>query len=332
MEPYLAEIFLGLVGLSVFVYAVLDGFDLGVGILLPMHSDDLAHRDQFIASIGPFWDANETWLVLAVGLLLIAFPEAHNTVLRELYLPATLMLIGIIMRGVAFDFRAKALTTHRLAWDRVFKIGSILTALTQGYMLGRYVLGFADGLAAQLFSALSAVCVMGAYAFIGGAWLVMKTEGQLQLRCASITRKTAWAAALGIAAVSIVNPLISVNVAERWMSFPAVILLLPVPLVITSVFIVVDRYLVGMPHYKDFGCWIPFVSAALVFLMAFCGLAYSYFPYIIPGQLTAAEAASAPESLMFILVGALVVVPVILLYTFFSYRVFWGKVGELRYY
>ena len=332
MEAYLAEIFLGLVGLAVFVYAVLDGFDLGVGILLPMHSDDRADRDQFIASIGPFWDANETWLVLAIGLLLIAFPEAHNTVLRELYLPATLMLIGIIMRGVAFDFRAKALTTHQLAWDRVFKAGSILTALTQGYMLGRYVLGFDSGLAAQLFSLLSALCVMGAYAFIGGAWLVMKTEGDLQLSSAAITRKAAWATALGIAAVSIVNPLISADVAQRWMSFPSVILLLPIPLVITAVFLVVDRYLAGMPHHKDFGCWIPFVSASLIFLLAFCGLAYSYFPYIIPGQLTANEAASAPESLMFILAGALVVVPVILLYTYFSYRVFWGKVGELRYY
>lgn len=332
MEAYLAEIFLGLVGLAVFVYAVLDGFDLGVGILLPMHSDDRAKRDQFIASIGPFWDANETWLVLAIGLLLIAFPEAHNTVLRELYLPATLMLIGIIMRGVAFDFRAKALTTHQLAWDRVFKAGSILTALTQGYMLGRYVLGFDSGLAAQLFSLLSALCVMGAYAFIGGAWLVMKTEGDLQLSSAAITRKAAWATALGIAAVSIVNPLISADVAQRWMSFPSVILLLPIPLVITAVFLVVDRYLAGMPHHKDFGCWIPFVSASLIFLLAFCGLAYSYFPYIIPGQLTANEAASAPESLMFILAGALVVVPVILLYTYFSYRVFWGKVGELRYY
>lgn len=332
MENYLPEIFLGLMALAVFVYAVLDGFDLGVGILLPMGEADLAHRDQFIASIGPFWDANETWLVLAIGLLLIAFPEAHNTVLRELYLPATLMLIGIIMRGVAFDFRAKALTTHRLAWDRVFKVGSILTALTQGYMLGRYVLGFADGVAAQAFSLISAVCVMGAYAFIGGAWLVMKTEGELQQRSAMITRRCAWAAAVGIGAVSIINPLISTEVAARWSSFPAMILLLPIPLVIAAVFMVVDRYLAGMPHPNDFGCWIPFVSATIIFLMAFCGLGYSYFPFIIPGELTAAQAASAPESLMFILVGALVVVPIILVYTFFSYRVFWGKVGELRYY
>jgi len=329
---HLPEIFLGLIGLAIFLYAILDGFDLGVGLLLPMQEEALEDRNRMIASVGPFWDANETWLVLAIGLLLIAFPDAYNQVLRELYLPATLMLIGLIMRGVAFDFRAKALTTHRLLWDRVFKIGSFITAMTQGYMLGLYVLGFENGWSAQIFALLSAVCVSAAYAFIGGAWLVMKTEGELQARVARLSRRAAWLAALGIACVSLINPMVSSNIADKWLSFPEVILLFPIPVVTVALFIVVDRYLKSVPHSNDFGCWIPFVCAAAVFLLSFCGLAYSFFPDIVPGKLSAADAASATESLQFILIGAVIVVPIILLYTLFSYRVFWGKVGELHYY
>ncbi len=331
-QEYLPLIFMGLIGVAVFAYAVLDGYDLGVGILLPLDENKQDHRDQMIASIGPFWDANETWLVLAVGLILIAFPEAHNIILRELYLPAAFMLIGLILRGVAFDFRAKAITNHRLLWDKVFKFGSILTALTQGYMLGRYVLGFEPGLGPQIFAALSALCVMAAYAMIGGAWLVMKTEGELQKASANISRRAGYFAALGIFAVSIINPLISERVAEKWLVFPQIILLFPIPLLCVVLFTVVDRYLKHVPHHKDFGCWIPFVSSAFIFFICLQALAYSFYPYVVPGLITAEEAASAPESLEFILVGALIVVPVILAYTLFSYRVFWGKVGELRYY
>ncbi|WP_317930282.1 cytochrome d ubiquinol oxidase subunit II [Halioxenophilus sp. WMMB6] len=331
-DAMLPTIFMGLIGIAIFAYAVLDGYDLGVGILLPTKPNRQEQRDQMIASIGPFWDANETWLVLAVGLLLIAFPAAHNVILRELYLPATTMLIGLIVRGVAFDFRAKAITSHRLLWDRAFKVGSLLTALTQGYMLGRYVLGFSQAPEAYGFALLSSLCVTASYAFIGGAWLVMKTEAELQSWVARATRRAAWLAALGILAVSLVNPLVSSEVFQRWFSFPAAILLMPLPLVCVGLFIVMDRYLAHMPHHQDFGCWIPFVVAVTVFFLCFSGLAYSFYPYVIPGQLTAMAAASAPESLRFILAGALVVVPIILIYTAFSYRVFWGKVGELRYY
>ena len=183
MDAYwLAIIFIGLMGLSVLVYAILDGYDLGVGILLPMGEADEAQRDTMIASIGPFWDANETWLVLAVGIMLIAFPAAHSVVLFHLYIPVAIMLIGLMMRGVAFDFRAKAALDHKLAWDRTFKAGSLLTTLAQGYMLGLYVMGFEASLSAHWFALLSGLGVTLAYSYIGAAWLIMKTEGELQKR------------------------------------------------------------------------------------------------------------------------------------------------------
>lgn len=327
----LPVIFLGLIGLAVLLYAMLDGYDLGVGIVLPLGESHAEDRDQMIASIGPFWDANETWLVLAVGLLLVAFPEALNLILHELYLPATLLLVALILRGVSFDFRAKALTAHRGAWDICFKLGSLTAALAQGYMLGRYVVGFEPGYAATAFACLSALCVTAAYAFIGGAWLVMKTEGDLQRRAAYWARRGAWLAAAGILAVSLVNPLIDPTIYKKWFSLPQAITLFPIPLVTAVLFIFNDRYLRGVPHSNDFGCWIPFVSAALIFFLAFQGLAYSFYPYVVPHTLTVWEAASAEDSLLFIFYGAAFVVPLILLYTAFSYRVFWGKVRSLRY-
>src|SRR5690606_8353634 len=211
---WLAIIFIGLMGLAVLIYAVLDGYELGVGILLP--ADDENQRDTMIASIGPFWDANETWLVLGVGVLLIAFPSAHSLVLYHLYLPVTLMLAGLILRGVSFDFRAKALPDHKDFWDKIFKTGSLLASLAQGYMLGMFVMGFDSTPQAFAFALLSAVCVTAGFSFIGAAWLVMKTEGDLQLRAARWTRVCGWLTALGIVAVSIVNPLISNNIFERW--------------------------------------------------------------------------------------------------------------------
>lgn len=331
-HEWLPIIFMGLIGVAVFCYAILDGYDLGVGILLPLGESNQSQRDQMIASIGPFWDANETWLVLAVGLILIAFPEAHNIILRELYLPAAFMLIGLILRGVAFDFRAKAITSHRQRWDKAFKAGSILTALMQGYMLGRYVLGFDSGFGAVAFAIISALCVTAAYAYIGGAWLVMKTELDLQRAVAKIARRAGWLTALGICLISIVNPMVSERVADKWLNFPQIIILFPIPIVCASLLLVNDRYLKNVPFQNDFGCWIPFISTAIIFFVCLQALAYSFYPYVVPGIITAQEAASAPESLAFILIGALFVVPCIVAYTIFSYWVFWGKVGELKYY
>lgn len=327
---WLPIIFAALMGLAFLIYAILDGYDLGVGMLLPAGSE--ADRDTMIASIGPFWDANETWLVLAVGILLIAFPVAHGIILGALYLPVALMLAGLILRGVAFDFRAKAPTTQKPSWDLAFKAGSVITSLAQGYMLGRYVTGFHDGGAAQGFALLSAVCVAAAYSFIGASWLVMKAHGALQIRAVGWARISLQLTALGIVAVSIVNPLVSPAVLERWLSTPAVFFMAPVPLLTAAALWVAARYLACFPHADDSGCWQPFACAVLTFVLCFAGLAYSFFPRIFPGGMNLWEAASAPASLRFVLTGAIIVLPVIIAYTIYAYRVFWGKSTELRYY
>lgn len=327
---WLPVIFIGLMGLAIFIYAILDGYDLGVGILLPKDSE--AQRDTMIASIGPFWDANETWLVLGIGILLIAFPSAHSLILFNLYLPVAVMLIGLILRGVAFDFRAKAPEDHKALWDMTFKIGSLLATLAQGYMLGLYVMEFEQTWEAYSFAALSAVCVTAAYSFIGAAWLVMKTEGELQQRAAYWARRCGWLMALGIIAVSIVNPWVSTTIFDKWFGNSMVLILLTIPVFCFILFFIVDRYLKAFPYPNDFGCWIPFACAAMIFFLSFVGLAYSFFPYAVPNKMDIWQAASAPESLLFILYGVAIVLPTIILYTIFSYSVFWGKATQLKYY
>jgi cytochrome d ubiquinol oxidase subunit II len=331
---WLPVIFVGLMGLAFLIYAMLDGYDLGVGILLPNNSDaqSEAERDVMISSIGPFWDANETWLVLGFGLLLVAFPSAHSLILFHLYLPVTVMLAGLILRGVAFDFRAKALPDHKELWDKTFKVGSLLATLAQGYMLGMFVMGFEYTAAAFLFSALSAVCVTAGYSFIGAAWLVMKTEGDLQARSVRWARRCGWLTAVGIVAVSIVNPLISGHVFEKWFGDSLSLLLLFIPAACFIMFLMVDRYLSRFPYENDFGSWMPFIGIMIIFTLCFSALAYSFFPYVVPGEMDIWEAASAPESLWFILYGVVIVLPTIVAYTLFSYRVFWGKATELKYY
>ena len=331
-EPMtLALIFWGLLGVAVFMYALLDGYDLGVGMLL---SGPEAERDRMVASIGPFWDANETWLVLAVGILLIAFPVAHSVILRELYLPALALLVGLIMRGVSFDFRAKAISPLRPLWDNCFRWGSAIAALAQGYMLGRYVTGFTPGLMAQGFACLSALCVAAAYVYIGSAWLVMKTEGALQLRALRWLRLSGALTLLGLLFITGFNLLVRPEVASRWLQGPGLLLLVVLPLLGLVCLWWIERAVELL--YRDPAnqrrARQPFLGVVGLFLLAFAALGYSYFPYIIPGQLLAQDAASAASSLRFILWGVVIVLPMILAYTAFSYRVFWGKSEELRYY
>ena len=328
---WLPVIFIGLMGLAVLAYAILDGYDLGVGILLPMGEQDEWQRDTMIASIGPFWDANETWLVLAVGLLLIAFPAAHSLILMHLYIPVAIMLIGLIMRGVAFDFRAKAAVDHKLAWDRTFKIGSLITTLTQGYMLGQYVMGFDHSVPALLFCAISALGVTAAYSYIGAAWLVLKTEDNLQTRAVRWTRLAGRATLIGVIAVCAINPLVNPGVFDRWFTFPLVMFVLLIPALCFLGFMCNDLLLKRLPKAGDRHSGIPFAIVVGIFTLCFSGIGFSFFPEIVPGQMTIWEAASARESLQFILVGAVIVIPVILLYTAFSYHVFRGKATELHY-
>lgn len=329
---WLPVIFIGLMGFAVLMYAVLDGYDLGVGILLPPGAENEQQRDTMIASIGPFWDANETWLVLAVGLLLIAFPSAHGFILTQLYLPVSIMLLGLILRGVAFDFRAKAAIDHKATWDRIFRAGSLLTTLAQGYMLGHYVMGFEAGWHSHLFASLSALGVTTAYCYIGASWLIMKTEGDLQrraVRWAAWSGRTAFA---GVIAVSVVNPLVNPGVFARWFTYPLVMFVLLIPVLCFLAFIANELLLRRLPRPGDRLCWLPFVNVLVIFVLCFTGLAFSFYPEIVPGRIHIREAASADASLRFILVGVLVVVPLILAYTAFAYRVFHGKATALRYY
>ncbi|TWX50212.1 cytochrome d ubiquinol oxidase subunit II [Colwellia hornerae] len=329
-ENTLALIFVSLMGFSILLYAILDGYDLGVGIMLPLDQTDNA--DTMIASIGPFWDANETWLVLAIGLLLIAFPAAHSYIFKELYLPTAVLLISLVLRGVAFDFRAKAAFGHKPTWNKVFKTGSLLASLSQGYMLGMYVMGFESTVAAYFFSVLSAFGVAAAYSYIGACWLIMKTEGELQIQAVAWAKKSGLICFIGIIAVSFVNPLINPGVYEKWFTWPNTLLVLTLPIICFALFIFSLIQLKQLPKMNDKGCWRPFVAAVIIFTLCFFGLAFSFFPYIVPNKLTIWETAAAPESLSFLLWGTLIVVPVIFSYTAFSYRVFWGKVRELRYY
>ncbi len=329
---WLPVIFAALMAASILAYVVLDGFDLGVGIMLPRIAEE-PDRDRMIAAIGPFWDANETWLVLGVGLLLVAFPSAHGIILTALYLPVAVMLLGLMLRGVAFEFRAKATDDiGKRRWDRFFFLGSLVAALSQGWMLGRYVLGFAEGWAALGFAAMAAIGLVIAYAFIGATWLIWRTEGELQRRAIGWARKAIWPLAVGILLVSAVTPMVSTRIYERWFTPPEVFLLAPLPIVTASLLLGVASLLKHMPFPNDALRRLPFWGAVTLFSLFFAGLAWSFFPYVVPERLTIWQAASAPESLSLILVGAMVVLPVILAYTVLAWRIFGGKARALTYY
>ena len=327
--PYLPLIFAGVMGLSILIYVVLDGFDLGVGILFA--ATPVEHRDKMIASIGPFWDANETWLVLAIGLLLVAFPSAHGVILSALYLPVAIMLIGLIARGVAFEFRAKARAEEKWLWNRVFFAGSLVTALAQGYMLGAYVLGLEFNWTAAAFGILVAICLTATYAAIGAAWLIYKSEGELQVLAVKWLQKALGLTLVGMGAISLATPFASPRIYEKWFSVPEIITLMPLPLTTGMLFLFLFWQLRQMPDSEDRYALVPFATMTGIMVLGFAGLAYSFYPYVVPDKLTIYEAASAPESLMIILVGTLFVLPVIMGYSIFAYRVFGGKTTELRY-
>ncbi len=326
---WLPYVFAFLMGLSMIIYAVLDGYDLGVGILSQAAKDK--EKDRMIASIGPFWDANETWLVLGVGLLLVAFPAAHGVILTNLYMPVAIMLIGLIFRGIAFDFRVKAKEHYKKRWDFSFFFGSLMTSMSQGYMLGAYILGFEKGMRAILFSLLIGVCVSAGYCLIGACWMIMKCEGDLQKKAVKWAKYSIYATIAGIVLVSITTPLMSTRIFDKWFSLPEIFMLAPIP-VVTGLLVIGTLFTLNrLPTKGDSFSWLPFTLTVGIYILCFYGLAYSFFPYIVPDQLTIVEAASAPESLMIILFGALIVLPVLIGYTFVAYKVFHGKARDLRY-
>jgi cytochrome d ubiquinol oxidase subunit II len=336
MSPsgWLPLVFALVMALSMLAYVILDGYDLGVGALLDS-ADSLDQKDIMIASIGPFWDANETWLVLGVGVLLVGFPMAHGVILGALYLPVALMLVALSLRGVAFDFRVKAKTHHRPQWDKTFYVGSMLASWSQGFMLGQLITGFNQNTAGYVFSALIGFCLVFAYRLLGAGWLIMKTEGDLQLKAVQWAKNSLWLAGAGVFSISIATPWVSQRIFDKWFSFPNVLMLLPIPAMTMALFLVIGRSLSRLPtrfmQGNQYGAGVPFACTVGIFLLSFYGLAYSLFPWLVIDKLTIWQAASAPEALQVIFYGVVVVFPVIIGYTVFAYRVFWGKTTQLRY-
>lgn len=328
-EQWLPLVFAGLMGLSILIYVILDGFDLGVGVLTPLAGE--AEKDRMIASIGPFWDANETWLVMAVGLLLVAFPAAHGTILTALYLPVAIMLVGLILRGVAFEFRAKAPAPNKPLWNRAFFAGSLMTSLSQGFMLGLYIMGLDWTAATVAFGLLTAACTTAGYLFIGACWLIIKTEGDLQNKAVHWARSSLVGVLAGFIAISAASPAASPRIFEKWFSYPQMLALAPLPVMAAGITALVWWALRHLPDAADRYRHVPFIAAASLFALAFAGLAYSFYPYVVPERLTLYEAASAPESLMIILAGTVFVMPAIAGYTALAYVIFRGKARDLSY-
>jgi cytochrome d ubiquinol oxidase subunit II len=318
-----------LMGASILAYVILDGYDLGVGILMADATPE--ERDTMIASIGPFWDANETWLVLAVGLLLVAFPIAHGMILTALYLPVAVLLLALIARGVAFEFRAKVPTHQKRAWNHAFIAGSTIAALAQGFMLGMYIMGLTWTWPHVAFAILTAVCIAAGYGFVGATWLILKTEKRLQQKAVRWARLSLGLVAIGMIAVSLATPLVSPRIFEKWFRFPEIILLAPIPLMTAATFAGLSVLLGRLPARDDRWAWVPFAGAIGLFVLGFAGLAYSFWPYVVPEQITIFQAAAAPASLLIIFVGTCVVLPMIIAYSAFAYWVFRGKATALKY-
>ena len=329
MEYALPIIFVSIMGLALFLYVILDGYDLGIGLLLPLANDD--EKDTMIASIGPFWDANETWIVLGVGVLLIAFPTAHGEILTALYIPVTIMLMGLILRGAAFDFRVKAGDSKKKMWNQLFFAGSLIASMSQGWMLGSYITGISFSWINILFSFLIAIALPALYIMLGASWLLIKTEGELQEKAVGWARRCLIPMGVGFVLISVATPLVSEVIAARWFVLPNAIILLPIPLISLLTFFLVYWVLNRPDILTMLRSWVVYAAIVLLIFMATMGLAYSIFPDIIIGKLTIWEAASATDSLLFVLWGVIITLPAIFIYTFFVYKIFSGKASPLTY-
>ena len=313
---------------GVMMYVAMDGFDLGIGILFPFVGDK-DDRDVMMNTVAPVWDGNETWLVLGGAGLLAAFPLAYAVVLSAFYLPLILMLIGLIFRGVAFEFRFKASANRRWLWDQAFIGGSVIATFFQGVTLGGFIQGlpvqdgrYAGGALDWLspFSLFTGLGLIATYALLGSTWLVMKTDGPLQRRMKSLASALAWVLLVVIAVISIWTPLAHERIAARWFNWPNLLWFSPVPVLVALSMGGLWKSLRGDSHAA------PFVlTLALVFL-GYSGLGISLWPNIIPPDVSIHAAAGPPQSLGFALVGALLIIPLILMYTAWGYWVFRGKV------
>lgn len=317
-----------IIGTAIFLYVLLDGFDLGIGVLFPFAPSDKC-RDRMMNSIAPFWDGNETWLVLGGGGLFAAFPIAYSILFTAFYIPIILMLLGLILRGVAFEFRFKASKETKRIWDYTFHFGSLTAAFCQGIILGAFVEGvevdgrsFAGGAFdwATAFSIMTGIAVVFGYAMLGATWLIMKTEDVTQKWSRSVASYVLAMVAVFMGLVSICMPFLNSDVKTLWFSFPNFFLLLPIPLLTLLLFITVW---VDIHNAKRE--YRPFICSIGIFLMGYLGLAISLYPWIIPFHYTVWDAAASGPSLSLMFVGVVPLLPLILSYTAYSYYIFRGK-------
>lgn len=326
-STWLPLVWAGILGVAVSLYVLLDGFDLGIGILFPANPEE-ENRDVMMNSVAPFWDGNETWLVLGGGGLFVAFPMAYGIIMSALYLPMIIMLLALVFRGVAFEFRWVAKPNHAL-WDLAFAGGSIVASFMQGIILGGLLQGIVvrDGQFAggtfdwlSLFSLFTGVATVLGYGLLGATWLMMKTEGPVAERARDHARLLLLGVMAAVAIVSLWTPLAIPRIFDRWFSWPNLLLLAPIPL---------------LTAFAAWNCWRTiksndgtraFVSAVSLFLLGFLGLAVSNLPYIVPPSVSIWQAAAYPSSQLFMLVGVVIMLPVILGYTVFVYWTFRGKV------
>jgi cytochrome d ubiquinol oxidase subunit II len=317
-----------IIAFALMMYVVMDGFDLGIGILFPFIRDR-GDRDTMVNTVAPVWDGNETWLVLGGATLMAVFPLAYSVLLSALYIPLFFMLAGLIWRGVSFEFRFKADETHRPFWDKAFSAGSYVATFSQGVAVGAFINGFTVTGASYEggsfdwltpFSLFTGVGLLVAYALLGCTWLIMKTEGALQRRVKALARLATIVLFAVIVIVSVWTPLAHSSIAARWFSLPNIIIFAPVPVLVVATTWLMMRVLRDETHAS------PFLLALLLLFLGYTGFAISLWPNIIPPAISIREAAAPPESMGFTLVGALLVIPFILGYTAFSYYVFRGKV------
>ena len=323
-----------LIATAVFIYALLDGFDLGCGILFLFAPSDKC-RDRIMNSIAPFWDGNETWLILGGGGMFAAFPVAYAILMPALYLPVIFMLLGLIFRGVAFEFRFKSSEEHRKIWDIAFHAGSLLAAFMQGVILGNFVQGvevngrsFAGGPLdwANGFSIVTGLSLIFGYALLGATWLIMKTEDITQSWARGIASYVLVYVGLAMAIVSISMPFIDKRIIELWFSLPNFFYLLPIPLFTALGFVLLWKDLKSSNEVR------PFFLTIVLFFLSYLGIGISLYPWIVPFKFTIWEAAAVSTSQSLLLVGVIIFLPIILIYTAYSYYVFRGKTSHERMY
>ena len=319
-----------IIATAVFLYAALDGFDLGCGIIFPFAPSDKC-RDSIMNSIAPFWDGNETWLVLGGGGLFASFPLAYSILMPAFYIPIMLMLLGLIFRGVAFEFRFKASKDHRKIWDVAFHGGSLMAAFMQGIILGNFVQGvevdgrnFAGGALdwANGFSVIAGLGVVFAYALLGSTWIIMKTNGITQEWARKVASYVLVYVAISMGTISISMPFVEERIIKLWFSMPNFFYLLPIPLLTLVGFI---RLWLDLRSKRETR---PFVTTLILFFLGYLGLGISLYPWIVPFKFTIWQAAASSTSQSILLIGTAIFLPIILCYTAYSYYIFRGKTSS----